>query len=44
MRGFAAHHAGCLPAWKQFVEELFQRNLLKVVFSTETLAVRARAT
>jgi len=38
LRGMVAHHAGCLPAWKAFVEGLFQRNLLKLVFSTETLA------
>ncbi|XVF84866.1 hypothetical protein PTKIN_Ptkin17bG0073600 [Pterospermum kingtungense] len=37
-RGVAAHHAGCLPLWKSFVEELFQRGLVKVVFATETLA------
>jgi superfamily II RNA helicase len=24
-RGAAAHHAGCLPAWKALVERLFQR-------------------
>jgi superfamily II RNA helicase len=38
LAGVAAHHAGCLPAWKSFVEELFQEGLLKVVFATETLA------
>ncbi|XP_020520261.1 DExH-box ATP-dependent RNA helicase DExH15 chloroplastic isoform X2 [Amborella trichopoda] len=38
MRGVAAHHAGCLPLWKSFIEELFQRGLIKVVFATETLA------
>ncbi|MBA0809181.1 hypothetical protein Gohar_024853 [Gossypium harknessii] len=38
IRGVAAHHAGCLPLWKSFVEELFQRGLVKVVFATETLA------
>ncbi|OMO54976.1 hypothetical protein COLO4_36274 [Corchorus olitorius] len=38
MRGAAAHHAGCLPLWKSFIEELFQRGLVKVVFATETLA------
>ncbi|KAA8529503.1 hypothetical protein F0562_033698 [Nyssa sinensis] len=38
LRGAAAHHAGCLPLWKSFVEELFQRGLVKVVFATETLA------
>ena len=37
-RGIAAHHAGILPAWKGFVEELFQEGLIKVVFATETLA------
>lgn len=36
--GIAAHHAGLLPAWKGFVEELFQLGLIKVVFATETLA------
>ncbi|PKU79842.1 DEAD-box ATP-dependent RNA helicase ISE2, chloroplastic [Dendrobium catenatum] len=38
LQGIAAHHAGCLPLWKSFVEELFQRGLVKVVFATETLA------
>ena len=38
-RGIAAHHAGLLPAFKEVVEELFQRKLLKVVFATETLAL-----
>ncbi len=37
-RGLASHHAGILPAWKGFVEELFQAGLVKVVFATETLA------
>jgi superfamily II RNA helicase len=37
-RGIASHHAGILPAWKGFVEELFQQGLVKVVFATETLA------
>jgi superfamily II RNA helicase len=38
LRGVAAHHAGGLPLWKSFIEELFQRGLVKVVFATETLA------
>ncbi|WP_433677471.1 DEAD/DEAH box helicase [Microbacterium gorillae] len=38
-RGVAAHHAGMLPAFKETVEELFQRKLVKVVFATETLAL-----
>ncbi|XP_068652054.1 DExH-box ATP-dependent RNA helicase DExH15 chloroplastic-like [Aristolochia californica] len=37
-QGVAAHHAGCLPLWKSFIENLFQRGLVKVVFATETLA------
>ena len=35
----AAHHAGMLPAFKEVVEELFLRKLIKVVFATETLAL-----
>jgi ATP-dependent RNA helicase HelY len=38
-RGIAAHHAGLLPAFKETVEELFVRGLVKVVFATETLAL-----
>lgn len=38
-RGLAAHHAGMLPAFKEIVEELFRRKLVKVVFATETLAL-----
>ena len=38
-RGVAAHHAGMLPAFKEVVEQLFVRNLCKVVFATETLAL-----
>ncbi|QDZ13713.1 DEAD/DEAH box helicase [Humibacter ginsenosidimutans] len=38
-RGVAAHHAGLIPAFKEVVEELFQRKLVKVVFATETLAL-----
>ncbi len=38
-RGVAAHHAGLLPVFKEIVEELFQRRLLRVVFATETLAL-----
>ena len=38
-RGIAAHHAGLLPAFKECVEELFQRGLIKAVFATETLAL-----
>tara|TARA_Y100001968_G_scaffold333191_1_gene394629 strand:+ start:7568 stop:10348 length:2781 start_codon:yes stop_codon:yes gene_type:complete len=38
LRGIAAHHAGVLPAWKELIEELFQKGLIKIVFATETLA------
>ncbi len=38
-RGIAAHHAGLLPAFKEVVEQLFQKGLVKVVFATETLAL-----
>ncbi|KAL5722386.1 DExH-box ATP-dependent RNA helicase DExH15 chloroplastic [Ranunculus cassubicifolius] len=38
LKGVAAHHAGCLPLWKSFIEQLFHRGLVKVVFATETLA------
>ena len=37
--GVAAHHAGMVPAFKETVEELFKRGLVKVVFATETLAL-----
>ncbi|MGV2983628.1 DEAD/DEAH box helicase [Microbacterium sp. AGC85] len=38
-RGIASHHAGLLPAFKEVVEELYRRKLVKVVFATETLAL-----
>jgi ATP-dependent RNA helicase HelY len=38
-RGVAAHHAGLIPAFKQTVEELFVRGLVRAVFATETLAL-----
>lgn len=38
-RGIAAHHAGLIPRFKEIVEELFQKGLIKVVFATETLAL-----
>ncbi|KQB85739.1 DEAD/DEAH box helicase [Corynebacterium lowii] len=39
MRGFAAHHAGMLPAFRHIVEDLFSRGLVRAVFATETLAL-----
>ncbi|MGB9377991.1 MAG: DEAD/DEAH box helicase, partial [Mycobacteriales bacterium] len=38
-RGIAAHHAGLLPTFKETVERLFVRGLIKAVFATETLAL-----
>jgi ATP-dependent RNA helicase HelY len=38
-RGLAAHHAGLLPTFKEVVEELFVRGLVRAVFATETLAL-----
>ena len=38
-RGVAAHHAGMIPPFKEAVEELFARGLVKAVFATETLAL-----
>jgi ATP-dependent RNA helicase HelY len=37
--GIAAHHAGMIPPFKETVEDLFKRGLIKVVFATETLAL-----
>jgi ATP-dependent RNA helicase HelY len=37
--GFAAHHAGMVPPFKEAVEACFVEGLVKVVFATETLAL-----
>ncbi len=37
--GFAAHHAGLVPPFKEAVEACFAAGLIKVVFATETLAL-----
>ncbi|GAA4928295.1 DEAD/DEAH box helicase [Streptomonospora halophila] len=37
--GVAAHHAGMLPTFKEVVETLFSRGLIRAVFATETLAL-----
>lgn len=39
LAGVASHHAGMLPLFKESVEELFSRGLVKVVFATETLSL-----
>ncbi len=38
-RGFAAHHAGMLPLFREVVEELFTQGRIRAVFATETLAL-----
>src|SRR5690606_10921054 len=38
-RGFAAHHAGMLPLFREIVEELFTAGRIRAVFATETLAL-----
>jgi len=38
-RGITSHHAGMVPAFREIVEACFERNLLAVVFATETLAL-----
>ncbi|MBW3085407.1 putative helicase HelY [Austwickia sp. TVS 96-490-7B] len=38
-RGFAAHHAGMLPTFRELVEELFTQGRIKMIFATETLAL-----
>ena len=38
-RGISAHHAGLVPVFKETVEELFVRGLVKICFATETLAL-----
>jgi ATP-dependent RNA helicase HelY len=38
-RGITMHHAGMVPAFREIVEACFERNLLAVVFATETLAL-----
>ena len=38
-RGIGVHHGGLLPILKEMVEILFSRNLIKVLFATETFAM-----
>jgi len=38
-RGFAAHHAGMLPTFREIVEELFTEGCIKAAVATETLAL-----
>lgn len=38
-KGFATHHAGIIQLFREAIEKLFERGLIKVVFATETLAL-----
>ena len=38
-RGIAFHHSGMFPLLKEIVEILFSKGLIKVIFTTETLAI-----
>ncbi len=38
-RGFAAHHAGMLPLFREIVEELFTAGRIRCIYATETLAL-----
>lgn len=39
MRGIAYHHAGMLPVLKEIVEQLFEEQLIRLLYCTETFAV-----
>lgn len=39
LRGIGIHHSGLLPILKEIVEILFQENLLKMLFATETFSI-----
>lgn len=38
-KGIAVHHSGLIPVFKEIIEMLFSKNLIKVLFCTETFAV-----
>jgi len=38
-KGIAVHHSGLIPVFKEIVEMLFSRNLIKILFATETFSV-----
>ncbi len=39
LKGIAFHHAGLLPVFKDVVEDLFKKRLVKILFATETFAL-----
>jgi superfamily II RNA helicase len=38
-KGIAFHHSGLVPLFKEIVELLYSKNLIKILFATETFAV-----
>ena len=38
-KGIAVHHAGLIPVFKEIIELLFAKRLIKILFATETFAV-----
>ena len=38
-KGIAIHHSGLIPVFKEIIEILFSKGLVKVLFATETFAV-----
>ena len=38
-KGIAVHHSGLMPVFKEIIELLFSKGLIKVLFATETFAV-----
>ena len=39
LKGIGFHHSGLLPVFKEIVELLYGKNLVKILFATETFAV-----
>jgi len=39
IKGIGIHHAGLIPVFKEIIEMLFSKNLIKVLMATETFAV-----
>ncbi len=39
IKGIATHHSGLLPVFKEIIELLFSKNLIKLLFCTETIAI-----
>lgn len=39
MKGICYHHSGIIPIFKEIIEIIFQKGLVKILFATETFAV-----